>query len=372
MNTLVQGGWALLLSRYSGERDVVYGATVSGRPAELAGIETMIGLFINTLPVRVRISGEELLTEWLKGIQEHQVESRQYEFSPLIQVQGWSDVPRKLPLFESLYIFENYLVDAVAVEDFGNLRVRDIRAIAKTNYPLTLMVYQGQTLLLKLFYDCSRFDSTVASRMLDHLRTVLENMVADPHCRVSELNLLTPAEREQLTARSDDAKTETIHRPVSHRLFESQVEKTPHAPALVFEQATLSYAELNGRANQLAHYLRSLGVGPEVIVGVCLPRSIEMMVALLGILKAGGAYLPLDPAYPSQRLSFMVRDSKMRVLAHRDWTLAERRKPCRWSISTANRTRLPKKRLITREVRYRVRISRMSSIPPVRRAHLKP
>src|SRR5690349_5976841 len=105
VNTLVQGGWALLLSRYSGERDVVYGATVSGRPAELAGIENMIGLFINTLPVRVRVSGGELLTDWLQRIQEHQVESRQYEFSPLIQVQGWSEVPRKLPLFESLYVF---------------------------------------------------------------------------------------------------------------------------------------------------------------------------------------------------------------------------------------------------------------------------
>jgi amino acid adenylation domain-containing protein len=314
VNTVVQGGWALLLNRYSGERDVVYGATVSGRPAELAGIETMIGLFINTLPVRVRVSGRELLTEWLKGIQGHQVESRQYEFSPLIEVQGWSEVPRKLPLFGSLYIYENYVVEALAVEDFGNLRVRDVRAIERTNYPLTLMVWQGQRLLLKLFYDCSRFDSADVSRMLDHLRTLLENMVADPHCRVSELDLLTPAERERLTAWWDDAETEDYSQTRLHRLFESQVEQTPLAPALVSEQATLSYAELNCRANQLAHHLRSLGVGPEVIVGVCLPRSAEMVVALLGILKAGGAYLPLDPAYPSQRLSFMVRDSKMRVL----------------------------------------------------------
>src|SRR6185503_15854631 len=209
VNTLVQGGWALLLSRYSGERDVVYGATVSGRPAELAGIETMIGVFINTLPVRVRVTGDELLTEWLKGIQAHHVESRQYDFSPLIQVQGWSEVPRKLPLFESLYVFENFpVVETLAHEDSGSLRVRDVRAIEWTNYPLTLMVWQRQRLLLKLVYDCSRFDPAVVTRMRDHLCTLLESMVADPHRRIKELDLLTPAEREQLTARWDDDEVE--------------------------------------------------------------------------------------------------------------------------------------------------------------------
>jgi amino acid adenylation domain-containing protein len=313
-NTMVQGGWALLLSRYSGEHEVVYGATVSGRPADLPGIETMVGLFINTLPVRVRLSGDELVTDWLQAIQTQQVESRQYEFSPLVEVQGWSEVPRKLPLFESIYIFENYLGDALGVENFGNVRVRDIRPIAHTNYPLTLMVYQGRRLLLKLFYDSTRFDHAVAARMLEHLRAALESMAANPHRRISDLNILTDAERERLLAVSGEAETEDRSQTCLHRLFESQVEKTPLAPALIFEQTTLSYAELNSRANRLAHHLRSLGVGPEVIVGVCLPRSVELVVALLGILKAGGAYLPLDPAYPSLRLSFMVRDSKMRVL----------------------------------------------------------
>ena len=314
VNTMVQGGWALLLSRYSGEREVVYGATVSGRPADLPGIETMIGLFINTLPVRVSVSGDELLTDWLKTIQAHQVESRQYEFSPLVQVQGWSEVPRKLPLFESIYIFENYLGDALGMENFGNVRVRDIQPIAHTNYPLTLMVYQGQRLLLKLFYDSSRFDHAVTSRILDHLHTVLESMVADPHRRISDVEILTDAERERLIGAAGEVETEERSQTCLHRLFESQAEQTPLAPALIFEQTTLTYEELNTRANRLAHHLQSLGVGPEVIVGVCLPRSVEMVVALLGILKAGGAYLPLDPAYPSQRLSFMVRDSRMRVL----------------------------------------------------------
>ncbi|HEY3581066.1 MAG TPA: amino acid adenylation domain-containing protein, partial [Pyrinomonadaceae bacterium] len=314
VNTMVQGGWALLLSRYSGEREVVYGATVSGRPADLPGIETMIGLFINTLPVRVSVSGDELLTDWLQAIQAHQVEARQFEFSPLVQIQGWSEVPRKLPLFESIYIFENYLGDALGVENFGNVRVRDIRPIAHTNYPLTLMVYQGQRLLLKLFYDSARFDHGVAVRTLDHLRTVLESMVAKPQCRLSDVNILTAPERERLIAESGEDDVVDHSQTCLHRLFEAQVEQTPLATALVFEQTTLTFAELNSRANRLSHYLRALGVGPEVIVGVCLQRSVEMVVALLGILKAGGAYLPLDPAYPSQRLSFMVRDSKMHVL----------------------------------------------------------
>jgi amino acid adenylation domain-containing protein len=314
VNTVVQGGWALLLNRYSGERDVVYGATVSGRPAELTGVENMIGLFINTLPVRVHVSGRESLIEWLKGIQEYQVASRQFEFSPLIEVQGWSEVPRKQQLFESLYIYENYVVEALAIEEFGSLRVRDVRAIERTNYPLTLMVWQEQRLLLKLFYDCSRFEAGDVSRLLDHLRTLLENMIVDPQRRVSELDLLTYAEQEQLTAWPEDVDTKDNSQTCLHRLFEAQVEQTPFAPALITEQATLSYAELNRRANHLRDHLRSLGVGPETIVGVCLPRSAQMVVALLGILKAGGAYLPLDPAYPSQRLAFMVSDSKMRVL----------------------------------------------------------
>src|ERR1043165_6106305 len=283
VNTMVQGGWALLLSRYSGEREVVYGATVSGRPADLPGIETMIGLFINTLPVRVKVSGDEPVTDWLKTLQAHQVESRQYEFSPLVQVQGWSEVPRKLPLFESIYIFENYLGDALGMESFGNVRVRDIRPIAHTNYPLTLMVYQGRRLLLKVFYDSARFDHAVAARMLDHLQTVLESMVADPQRRIADVDVLTTAERERLIAEAGEAETGDRSQACLHCLFESQVEQTPLATALTFEQATLTYAELNARANRVGHHLQSLGVGPEVIVGVCLPRSIEMVVALLGV-----------------------------------------------------------------------------------------
>src|SRR5919204_2132780 len=138
LNTLVQGAWAVLLARYSGEDEVVFGATVSGRPAELAGVEAMVGLFINTLPVRVQVPPEAQLLPWLAELQAGQVEREQYAYSPLVAIQGWSEVPRGVPLFESLVVFENYPVDAALIEQSQGLKFRNIRAVERTNYPLTV------------------------------------------------------------------------------------------------------------------------------------------------------------------------------------------------------------------------------------------
>ncbi|HLF28780.1 MAG TPA: amino acid adenylation domain-containing protein [Anaerolineae bacterium] len=314
LNTLVQGAWALLLSRYSGQDDIVFGMTVSGRPAELRGVEEILGLFINTLPVRVRAPATGKLLPWLKELQAQQVELQQYEHSPLVQVQGWSEAPRGQPLFESLVVFENYPVDPALREAGKSLKVDHVRVMEKTNYPITLIATPGAELSIQIDYQCRRFDAATIARMLGHLQTLLEGMPTHPDQALAQLPLLTSPERQQLLVEWNATQAEYPKDQCLPELFEAQVERTPNAVALVYGDQLLTYRELNQRANQLAHHLQKLGVGPEVRVGICVERSLEMVVGLLGILKAGGAYVPLDPTYPPERLQFMLTDSQVAVL----------------------------------------------------------
>ncbi|MCA1994498.1 MAG: amino acid adenylation domain-containing protein, partial [Coleofasciculus sp. S288] len=314
LNTLVQGAWAVLLSRYSGEEEIVYGNTVSGRPVDLVGVESMVGMFINTLPVRVKVDAEQSLVSWLKQLQAQLVEMRQYGYSPLTEVQGWSEIPRGLPLFESIVVFENYPVDRAIQEQKGNLKIQNFRSIEKNNYPLTVTVVQALELELRISYNCSRFDVTTISRMLGHFQTLLQGMVSNPGMSLKDLPLLTEPEKHQLLREWNDTQADYPKDACIHQLFEAQVEKTPDAVTVVFEGQQLTYHQLNQRANQLAHHLQSLGVKAEVLVGICVERSLEMVVGLLGILKAGGAYVPLDPNYPQERLSYMLADSGVEVL----------------------------------------------------------
>ena len=314
LNTLIQGAWALLLSRYSREKDVVFGMTVSGRPAALPGVEQMIGLFINTLPVRVRVPDDASLLSWLQQLQEQQQKQAQFDYTPLIDIQGWSDVERGQPLFESILGFENYPVDeALRNQPFG-LEIADLRFTEKTNFPINLAVMPDKELLLDLMYNSRRFDEATILRLCGHLETLLRSFVDNPKQLLSALPIVTEAEQQQML--SDWNQTAAVYpqEVCLHQLFEAQAARTPENIALSFQVHRLSYAELNSRANRFAHYLRSLGVGPEVLVGLMVGRSVEMVVALLGVLKAGGAYLPLDPSYPIERLSFMLDDAQVSVL----------------------------------------------------------
>ena len=312
LNTLIQGAWALLLSRYSNENDVVFGANSSGRPANLLGVDAAIGLFVNTLPVRVKVNGRDHLIPWLKNLQAEQAQARQYEYSPLVQVQGWSEIPKGVPLFHSFIAFENYPVDASLRQSQGGLEIGAVDAINRNNYPLTLIVAPGEQLHLQTIYDRQCFDDESISRLLGHLQTLLVGMVANPQQQLQDLPLLTQTERQSIN------NWNSTHTKYSfkclHQLIEQQVEKTPDAIALVFDNHKLTYQQLNSRANQLAHYLQKLGVKPEIQVGICIKRSLEMVVGILGILKAGGAYVPIDPEYPAQRQLFMLQDCKTTVL----------------------------------------------------------
>ncbi|WP_193200009.1 non-ribosomal peptide synthetase [Nostoc sp. MG11] len=314
LNNVVQGAWSILLSRYSGETDVVFGATVSGRPPDLIGVESMVGLFINTLPVRVLVPREGELLPWLKDLQAQQVESEQYSYTPLVDIQGWSEIKRGMALFESIVVFENYPVDTALQQHNSSLEVVDILRSEQTNYPLTVSAVAGSELSVNISYDAHRFDAGTITRMLRHLQTLLEAIATNQVQRLGELPLLTADEQNQLLFEWNDTQQDYPQDLCVHQLFEQQVESTPDAVAVVFENRQLTYWELNVRANQLAHYLQIQGVKPDVLVGICVERSLEMVVGLLAILKAGGAYLPLDPNYPQERLSYMLSDSQVSVL----------------------------------------------------------
>jgi amino acid adenylation domain-containing protein len=305
LGSVVTGAWALLLAAYSGEQDVVFGATVSGRPPSLPGVETMIGCFINTLPVRVRVTPERQLVPWLRELQSALAAMRRHEHTPLGRVQTWSAVPRPLPLFESIVVFESFTDDAAFAMSHSGV-------FQRTNYPLTLVASPGAELALRAGYETSRLSGAAVERLLGHLAMLLRAMAdgGGPR-RLDELPALTAAERQQLLLEWNDTEVAAFVEPdlSLHGLFQAQAARTPRAVALVCGEERLSYGELAERAGRLARRLRRLGVGPEVPVGVCLERSVELVVALLAVLEAGGAYLPLDPSYPSERLALMLADA---------------------------------------------------------------
>ena len=312
LNTLVQGAWALLLSRYSGTTDLVFGSTVFGRPPELAHVDTMVGLFINTLPIRVQVSLNDSLLPWLKQLQAQHVAVRQYETCPLVEIQGWSDVPRDLPLFESIVVFENYPAGPSWGETIADLDIDHFRAFEQTHYPLTAIALPGSALVLRILYDCRRFDGATIARLLGHWQTVLEGFVAHSQQRLSAVPLLTASEQRQLladwnnVALADALPQEQAQTVCLHQLFEAQAARTPHAVAVVFEDEPLTYQYLNRQANQLAHGLQSMGIARGDFVAVYLDRALEMIPALLGILKAGAAYVPLDTGLPQTRIQWLL------------------------------------------------------------------
>ncbi len=319
LNALVQGAWAILLGRYSGEEDVLFGTTVSGRPAELPGVEGMVGLFINTLPVRARVSPEARVLPWLRELQERQVERLQHQHSGLVEVQGWSEVPRGRPLFESLLVFDNYPDPdpGGASGDGTDLAVTRVRVVEQTSFPLTLLAVPGPDLSLRVLYDSRRFERVAIARMLGHMRVLLESMAGDPGCRLSDLPLLTGPERRRLLVEWSGTVREHPPDACVHRLIEAQAARTPDAAAAVLGAQEMTYRQLDARADRLADGLRAAGVRPGAIAAILLDRSLETLVSILAVLKAAGACLPLDPGYPDERLRLMLEDSGATVLLTR-------------------------------------------------------
>ncbi|WP_063754198.1 non-ribosomal peptide synthetase [Streptomyces sp. NRRL WC-3725] len=306
LNTVLQGAWALLLSRYGGGDDVVFGTTVSGRPAELPGVTSMVGLFINTLPTRARVDGQRMLPDWLRDLQAAQSEARRHDFVPLAQVQSWSEVPGGTNLFDSIVVFENYPFDEGALARHG-LAMEQERDLEPTNYPLSVVVAPGDTLAVNLDYDPAAFDATTVEALGESLRTLLTGMATDPERRLADLPLLDPAAGRALVDRFGGRVAEAP-RDTLPEAFRRQAVRTPDAPAVRHGDTCLTYRELDARSSRLARLLIAAGAGPERFVALCLPRTADLVVALLAVLKSGAAYLPVDPQYPAERVAFLFED----------------------------------------------------------------
>ncbi len=316
LNTLLQGAWALLLSRCSGSEDVVFGAICDRRPQDLEMSEPAVGLFINTLPTRAIVAPELPAIDWLKQLQNQWTALQEYGNVSLAKTQEWSDIPRGRDLFDSLLVVEKHQINSALQALGGNGQNREFQLLEQTSFPLTVYGYGGEELLLKIAGDRQRFEPIALTRMLGHLQTLLESIAANPQQKISKLSMLTAAEISQLQQWNQTEANYPQDKCV-HQLFEAQVERSPDAIAAVFSQnpqQQLTYRELNSKANQLAHYLQELGVGPDILVAICMERSLEIAIAVLGVLKAGAAYVPLDPAYPKERLTFMLADTQAPVI----------------------------------------------------------
>ncbi|MGK4585533.1 amino acid adenylation domain-containing protein [Kitasatospora sp. HPMI-4] len=307
LNTLVQAAWGLVLGHLTGREDVVFGAVVSGRPAELPGVERMVGLFINTLPVRVSTRAAEPLSALLARLQEEQSALLPHQHIGLPEIQRWTGGTGEL--FDTAVAFENYPLDAGTLADPAHeLRITEAAVQDGTHYPLTLVVIPGDRLDLRLAYRPDLFDRTAAEQIVARFRRVLGALVADTSLPTGRLDLLTGAEREALLPASTTGTPQAPSTTLPE-LFQAQAARTPEAVALTTDRLSLRYRELNEEANRLARLLIAAGAGPEQVVALALPRSADLVVALLAVLKTGAAYLPVDPDSPADRISFILSDA---------------------------------------------------------------
>ncbi|MEH1791682.1 amino acid adenylation domain-containing protein [Nostoc sp.] len=303
-----------LLYRYTGQTDIVVGSPIANR--NRAEVESLIGFFVNVLVLRTDLSGDLSFQEFLTRVKSTALEAYIHQDLPFEKLVEELQPNRDLsynPLFQVMFVLQNVPILNTRLSDVSLTYQEGYNGTSK--FDLTLFMEDNeQGLIANCEYNTDLFNADTIARMLLHFQTLLESIVSDPKQRISDLQLLSPSEVQQLLVEWNNTETDYPQDKCIHQLFEAQVEKTPSNIAVIFENQKLTYQELNDRANQLAHYLQKLGVKPEVIVGVCMKRSPEMLIALLAILKAGGAYVPLDPAYPQERLTFMVEDSQTKVL----------------------------------------------------------
>ncbi|MFI0486727.1 amino acid adenylation domain-containing protein [Actinomadura sp. 9N215] len=325
VNTVMRGALALLIAAYTGSDDVCFGATVGGRPASLPGAEEMIGLFINTIPVRADATPDTVLPDFLEALQRQQLDQQDHQHTSLVDIQAQSPLPPNTPLFDTLLVFENYptvspsepevpSADAPASTDTSNLTVCGSSVIEYGNYPLTVAIGPGVPLHLALSYDAARFSPATIDRLAAHFTALLEGIAADPHRRLGDFSLLPAAERDRIAEWERGPRSERAEPGLVHELIGARAQTAPEAIAVIEDEERLTYAELAARANGLAAHLRDLGAAPETVVGVCLEPGLDLVAAQLAIWAAGAAYLPVDPEYPMSRIAYCLRDAAASLL----------------------------------------------------------
>lgn len=308
LNVFLQTAWSILLSRYTGRDDICFGLIRSCRKSTIEGAESIAGLFINNLPVRVRIPDNQPWMELAREIKLQNIAIRERENTPLALIHGWSDVPKGSALFDTLLIFNRQHLSSYFQAKGGRWLNLNLQDFNQTNYTVTFLAYAGSELKLRLEYDRRRIHGSMIQQMLDSLRLLLQEMLRHPNYSAFELPYLGDKAQSAIQSwnktQRDYPKNLTLV-----DLFEKQVQKTPESIAVSDEKRSLSYLELSQRSNQLGRYLQRHGIGPEVPVGVFMERSVDMLLAIYGVIKAGAPYVPLDPDLPQERLAFMITDT---------------------------------------------------------------
>jgi natural product biosynthesis luciferase-like monooxygenase protein len=309
LSTVVHGAWAILLSRYSGTDDVIFGAARACRHGTVANAESVVGLFINTLPVRARYTPDTTVREWLGELRRQQIAVRPHEHTALADIQRWTGSSAAQPLFESIIVFDRAQTDGLVHAERPAWTHRAFAVYEPAASAVTLYARAEDELELKLVYDRGRVADAAVEQLLDHLATAIREIVKEPNRAVKDVPILSDSDRRrQLVEWNATERAVDLSRCIQD-LVRAQVKRTPDRPALADGTRTLTYRELEGASNRLAQRLVRMGVKPDDRVGVCIDRSVDLVVAVLGILNAGGAYVPLDPDYPDERLTYMAQDA---------------------------------------------------------------
>ncbi|WP_197237923.1 non-ribosomal peptide synthetase, partial [Lysinibacillus sphaericus] len=316
INTVAEVICGIMLQVCTRNQDVVFGKVVSGRNADIKGIEDMVGLFINTIPVRVRTEDKMSIRELLKKQQEQGNESTSYDYYSLAEIQN--ETLQGTELIKVLYVFENHMSGLESEQqekDNDQMTIAFEQAREQTNYAISIAGYEMDGALgFDIMYNPNQFSEEDIQRLLERLVKISEEIAENPDRQVAEIETVTEDEKEKILHDFNATKTEYPREKTVVELFEEQAAKTPDQIALVFEGEEVSYRELNERANVLAHKLRELGVKPDDFVAIMAERSIEMITGIYGIIKAGAAYVPIDPTYPEERIAFMLEDCQPKAM----------------------------------------------------------
>ncbi|MFC2146097.1 condensation domain-containing protein, partial [Acidobacteriota bacterium] len=328
LNTVLQSLWGLLLQRYNNINDVVFGAVVSGRPSEINGIEQMVGLFINTIPVRIKSNGEKTFPRLIKEIQAQAIKAKSYEYLPLADIQANSYLKREL--IHHIMVFENYPLEKEVknINENPGFYVQHLQTYEQTNYDFNIVVLLGRQLSIKFIFNSLVYEKDWVERISLHLEYMIEQVTRNPGIQAKEIEIITAEEKRRLLEEFNDTAAPYPADKTLHECFADQVEQTPDYIAVIGPppemqvnyrtymtyMTYISYDDLNQKSNQLAGVLIERGVKPDTIVGIMADRSVEMIIGILGTLKAGGAYLPIDPDYPEERINYMLKDSNVEIL----------------------------------------------------------
>ncbi|MCZ4516174.1 amino acid adenylation domain-containing protein [Streptomyces sp. ActVer] len=314
LNTLVQGAWAVLLANLTGQSDILFGATVSGRPPTVKDVDDMVGLFINTVPVRVHCERQETFADLLTDLQARQAPLLDHHHHSLAEIQQAAGLST---LFDTLVVFESFPVDREAIGEANSsagVAITGLRPLAGTHYPVILAAGTDPQLQMALQYQQDLLDHDAAADIADRFVRVLRQVVADPSVPVGAIEVLAEEERDWLVRRVNDTAHPMMESGTLPTAFEAQVKRTPDAVAVTAEDETVTYGEFNRRANQLAHWLVAQGAGPEQLVAVRMPRSVDLLVAIYAVVKSGAAYVPVDIDLPEERVRHVLDSAKPLLL----------------------------------------------------------